>query len=101
MGSEIPGASLPGDVVTWFLLLGAIYGALLAVLAAIEKALEFFGNDRKLLRPFGGLIVPVGWAAWSTTLISAYPGPVTVLVALAGVMAITIVAARLAENCKA
>jgi hypothetical protein len=101
VGSEIPGTYAPGNVLEWILLLGAIYGALLAVLAATEKALDFSNTDKKVLRPYGGLIIPVGWAAWSVTLLWAEPKPWTVLIVLMGVMAITIAGQKLAQNCRA
>jgi hypothetical protein len=101
VGAEIFGDPLPHSVLGWLILLGGILGTLRVVLAAAQEFAEFVGIDQQIERPFGGLALPIGWAAWCVALLVGRHDVVSVLIVLIGTLTITVAARLLIRKCRA
>lgn len=102
MGPEILGTPLPDTVFGWLGLLVSIVAALLGMLSAAEKFVDLFGpSGTEVLRPWGGLALPVGWVAWCIALLIAHRTPVSFLIVFLGTGAITATGQALYQRCKA
>jgi hypothetical protein len=101
VGPEILSTPLPDTVIGWVGLLISIWAALLTVLGTVEKFVERYGPGSEVLRPYGGLALPVGWGFWCIALLIAHHDPIAVLVVLLGTSAITIAAQALVRRCRA
>jgi hypothetical protein len=99
--SELFGTPLPDNAIYWLGLLLSILTGLTAVLFAAEKFLEMFEADTALLRRYGGLLLPVSWAAWSVLLLYWRFETETVLVVLLGTLSISAAALTLYRRCQA
>lgn len=78
MGPDIFGTPLPDTVPGWVGLLVAIWAALLTTLSTAEKFVERYGSGTEVLRPFGGLALPVGWVFWCAALLVAHRDPLAI-----------------------
>ena len=65
MGAEILGDPLPHSLIGWLLLLMSILGALRLVLGAAQELAELLEIQQEIVRPYGGLTLPLGWLSWS------------------------------------
>jgi hypothetical protein len=101
LNSELFGTPLPDTPILWLALFLSILGALATVLFWAERFLEVFTPGTKILRRYGGLLLPVGWATWSVLLLYWRFETATVLVVLLGTFFITTVAAMLVRRCQA
>ena len=99
--SELLGTPLPHTPILWLVLLVSIVTALGTLLAAVEKSLELLKVDTTVLRRYGGLQLPVSWAAWCVLLLYWRFETITVLVVLLGTLIITAVATTLYRRCQA
>lgn len=100
LGPEIFGTPLPHTTLAWVSLLIFIWGALLTVLGAVEKFVERNSGKRGVLRPYGGLALPLGWAVWCVALLVAQRDPVAVLIVLTGTLIITAAGQTLVRKCR-
>lgn len=98
MHTELFGTPLPHTVLGWAGTLAVVVGALQAVLAAAEKFLERAGLSFPKREPLGGLVLPVGWLAWSAALLYYKFDAITVLVVLVGSLSLLVVAAHLGRR---
>jgi len=98
---EILGTPLPDTIIGWAGLLVSILAALLTMLSAVEKFVERFGSKSEVLRPYGGLALPIGWVAWCIALLVAHRDPISFLVVFLGTATITVAAQMLVNRCRA
>jgi hypothetical protein len=99
--SEFLGTPLPDNAIYWAGLLISMIGGLATLLFAVEKFLEMFKAGTAVFPRYGGMLLPVAWAAWSFLLLYWKWETETVLVVLLGTTAIGAVALTLYRRCQA
>lgn len=88
------GRSLSGDWLDWLALLIAIWSGL-SVLQAVIAAFVDQHKKRPVTLRLNGYILPGGWVVWGGLLVYGEPGPLSALVFLMGVVAMSIAAREL------
>lgn len=101
MHSELLGTPLPDTPIYWLALLISITGGLVTMLHAVDEFLKVLKVNLTVLRPYGGLALPVSWVTWSFLLLYWRFETGTVLIVLLGTLVITAVATTLYRRCQA
>jgi len=91
------GQTLPSDWLGWFILLVSIWSGLSVFQIAVAAFIDQHRRRPITLR-LSGYVLPCGWIAWGGLLIYGVPRPISVLLALVGLLAMLVSATLLRRD---